>query len=99
MYIFYFVNTEKSLIMHFWVIICIRIFDKIKKGIFLQTKIKLKLWVKEHFNHLIEKEKTSTGLDKGWLLKMVERYSTLEEEKEEKEFLFLMKLDIRDRII
>ena len=84
--------------MHFWVIICIRIFDKIKKGIFSQTQIKLKLWVKEHFNHLIEKEKTSTGLDQGWLLKMVERYSMLEEERVEKEFLFLMKLDIKDRI-
>ena len=76
-----------------------RIFDNIKKGIFLQTQIKFKLWVKEHFNHLIEKEKTSMGLDRGWLLKMVERYSMLEEEREEKEFLFLMKQNIKDRLI
>ncbi len=38
------------------------------------------------------------GLGQGWLLKMVEKYSMLEEEKEEKEFLFLMKQDIRDSL-
>jgi len=36
------------------------------------------------------------GLDQGWLLRMVERYSMLEEEKVEKEFLFQMKLDTKD---
>ncbi len=35
-------------------------------------------------------------LDQGWLLRMVERYSMLEEEKVEKEFLFQMKLGIKD---
>ena len=82
--------------MRFWLNKLSRIFDNIKKGIFLQTQIKFKLWVKEHFNHLIEKEKTSMGLDRGWLLKMVERYSMLEEEKVEKGFLFQMNLDTKD---
>ena len=36
------------------------------------------------------------GLDQGWLLRMVERYSMLEEEKGEKEFLFQMKLGTKD---
>ena len=31
-----------------------------------------------------------------WLLRMVERYLMLEEEKVEKEFLFQMKLDLKD---
>jgi len=36
------------------------------------------------------------ALDLEWLLRMVERYLMLVEEKVEKEFLFQMKLDLKD---
>ena len=56
--------------------------------------IQKKLKTKEHFNHPIEREKINMVLWKECLIKMDKGFCQEEDQKEERDSLFLMKLTI-----
>ena len=62
-------------------------------------KIKDILSWKERFSHQKEKEKTSTDLENAWAVSMVEKSLQEEEQKEERNFLYLQKTDTNTNML
>mgnify|MGYP007046300855 CR=1 FL=1 len=57
---------------------------------------KIRQCQKERFNRQKEKEETNMVSEKEWLLLMVEKFLRVEEQKEERKYLFHLKLDIKN---